>query len=68
MKSSSLAAKFIGLGKATDEVKQHGILYFPTYKRTRKDGLLITQSRQICGVIRKIILMMKLEDLSLISL
>ena len=42
MKSYSLAGKVIGFGKATDEVKQHGILYFPTHKRTRKDGLLIT--------------------------
>ena len=46
MKSSSLAAKVIGLGKATDEVKQHGMLSFPTHKRTRKHGLLITHSRQ----------------------
>ena len=46
MKSSSLAAKVIGLGMATDEVKQHGMLSFPTHKRTRKHGLLITHSRQ----------------------
>ena len=68
MKSSSLAAKVIGFGKATDEVKQHGILYFPTHKRTRKDGLLITQSRQICGVMGKIILTMNLEVISPTSL
>ena len=68
IKSSSLAAKVIGLGKATEEVKQHGMLSFQTHKRTRKHGLLIAQSRQICGVIGKIILTMKLEDLSPISL